>query len=337
MKKNNNLRVTGNSGRHIVFTHGRGCKPAPNVCLDIFFRALATGITADAPDERESLGRCTRSIAYYGDFTNELLTSADESYDEQLDVNDLENSLNELAGIDRKKGFGVKNYDRLPGKSAAREFAVSLFAPLVESIGLGKKVVAGRHKDLAEYWTTDGAYREAVLTRVRDAIVRALNADDNVILVSHGTGSIVAWDALWQLSHDPNHVESCRDLKLDLWITLGAPLGDELVKKQLLGADRKGRERYPTNVIAWHNVSAEDDYMSHDNTVGDDFRAMLTQRQISSIRDYHIYNMAIRYGRSNPHNVLGYLVHPRVSKIVSDWLRLVDGRALPKAPAADGS
>ena len=61
---------------------------------------------------------------------------------------------------------------------------------------------------------------------------------------------------------------------------------------------------------------------------------MLTQRQISSIRDYHIYNMAIRYGRSNPHNVLGYLVHPRVAKIVSDWLRLTDGRALPPEPEA---
>jgi len=147
--------------------------------------------------------------------------------------------------------------------------------------------------------------------------------------VTHGTGSIVAYDALWQLSHEPGYCEACNALKLDLWVTLGAPLGDGMVRKQLLGARERGRMHYPTNVLAWHNVSAEDDYMSHDNTVADDFKAMLSQRQISSIRDYRVYNMAIRYGKSNPHNVLGYLIHPRVTKIVADWLRLADGRALP--------
>jgi hypothetical protein len=54
--------------------------------------------------------------------------------------------------------------------------------------------------------------------------------------------------------------------------------------------------------------------------VSDDYKAMLKQRQISSIRDYRIYNMAVRYGRSNPHNLIGYLVHPRIAKIVNDWL-----------------
>ena len=72
--------------------------------------------------------------------------------------------------------------------------------------------------------------------------------------------------------------------------------------------------------------------MSHDNTVSDDFKSMLTQRQISSIRDYRIYNMAVRYGKSNPHNVVGYLVHPRVSTLVAEWLRKTDGRSLPKGP-----
>lgn len=323
-------KINGISGRAIVIVHGRGFTPPAEEQLRLFSRALESGIEQDCPDEMAAFAETSRYVAHYGDLTNDLLREAGGNYDEHLDVNDLRNALNELLVVDRKKGFGVKSYDRLPGKSAAREFAVSMFAPLIESIGLGKKVVAGRQKDLAEYWQPDSEYRHDVLARVREVIVNALQNDDRVTVISHGTGSIVTCDALWQLSHDPRYVDSCRDLKVDLWITLGSPLGDGMVQKQLLGSGQSGREKYPTNVLAWHNVSAEDDYMSHDNTVSDDYRAMLTQRQISSIRDYRIYNMAIRYGRSNPHNVLGYLIHPRVSKIIADWLRLTDGRSLPK-------
>jgi hypothetical protein len=74
-------------------------------------------------------------------------------------------------------------------------------------------------------------------------------------------------------------------------------------------------------VLTWRNVSAEDDYLCHDNTLADDYREMLNLRLVSSIRDYHIYNLAVRYGKSNPHSSLGYLIHPRVAKIVADWLR----------------
>ena len=30
--------------------------------------------------------------------------------------------------------------------------------------------------------------------------------------------------------------------------------------------------------------------------------------------------LAVRYGRSNPHNALGYLAHPRVSRALAKWL-----------------
>lgn len=325
-------QVAGECGRHIVFVHGRGFKPAAPTCLSLLWRALEAGVTLDVPEEQAALEESARTLAYYGDLTNALLGDGGDEYDEQLDVNDLENALNELKTLDRKKGFGVKNYDRLPGKSAAREFAVSLFAPIVESIGLGKKIVSGRHKDLGAYWEEGNEYRASALARVRDAICEALDSGDRVVLLSHGTGSIITWDALWQLSHEEQYAEPCRNQKVDLWITLGSPLGDTMVQKQLLGAGESGRTRFPANVIAWHNVSAEDDYLSHDNTVSDDFSGMLSQRQISSIRDYRVYNLAIRYGRSNPHNVLGYLIHPRVARIMTDWMRLVDGRSLPKAP-----
>jgi hypothetical protein len=43
--------------------------------------------------------------------------------------------------------------------------------------------------------------------------------------------------------------------------------------------------------------------------------------QISTIRDYRIYNLAVRYGKSNPHSSVGYLIHPRVAQIIASWLQ----------------
>ena len=195
----NTNQISGDSGRAIVFVHGRGFTPPANELLSLLSRSVENGVRQDVPDDLPTWESTTRYLAYYGDLSNGFLRASGDDYDEALDVNDMQNALNELIAIDRKKGFGVKHYDRLPGKSAARELAVSVFAPLIESIGLGKKVVAGRHKDLGEYWRVGGGYREATLERVRSVIADALANDDRVTLVSHGTGSIIAYDALWQL------------------------------------------------------------------------------------------------------------------------------------------
>jgi hypothetical protein len=327
---NDTTYISGNSDRSVIFVHGRNFKPAPGEYMDILNSALSAGIECDKSESLYSLAAVNKYLAYYGDLTNELLSGHDQFFDEQLDVSDLRSALHALKDIDRKKGFGVGKYDKLPGKSAVTEFAASVLAPVLSAVGLEKPLVASATKDLGAYWEKNSEFGAAVLDRVRKTIATALERNEHIMLVSHGTGSIVTFDALWQLSHDPAYSDKFPDSKIDCWLTLGSPLGDSMVRKQLAGADRKGRERFPTNVLAWHNVSAEDDYVCHDSTVADDFKAMLKQRQIGGIRDYRIYNLAIRYGCSNPHSIIGYLIHPRVSKIVSDWLTQSFGMKLPK-------
>jgi hypothetical protein len=67
-------------------------------------------------------------------------------------------------------------------------------------------------------------------------------------------------------------------------------------------------------------VAAVGDYISHDRTVRDDYRAMLEHGLIESIEDRRIYNLAVRYGKSNPHHGVGYLIHPTVIALIGDWL-----------------
>jgi hypothetical protein len=309
------------TGRTLVYVHGRHFKPSSDELMDISVAAMRAAIERDYPDAVDLFQGMHKRIAYYGDLSNEVLSEAGDSYDEALDVGDRRNALQSLCAIEKRKNFGVGRYDRLPGKTAIAEFAAGFAAPVLGSLGLLDKVISKLAADVGAYLSNANDFASRVRERVRTAICEAMDGESQVILVSHGTGCVVTYDALWQLSNDPQYKDLLAGQKIDLWLTLGAPIADNTVVRRLLGADKSGADRYPSNIVSWHNVSAEDDYMSHDNTVADDFKAMLKHKQISTIRDYRIYNLAVRYGKSNPHSSVGYLIHPRVAQIIASWLQ----------------
>ena len=61
---------------------------------------------------------------------------------------------------------------------------------------------------------------------------------------------------------------------------------------------------------------------------------MLKEHLVSAVNDHKIYNHAVRYGRSHPHCSIGYFIHPRVSKIIADWLK--SGAAVTPDPRTPG-
>jgi hypothetical protein len=305
----------------MIFVHGRDFKPAPEELLELEIAAVSAGLERDCPEMLVAFHSVAKRLAYYGDIGNAWLCDSGRRYDEKLDIGDRRRALQELRLLQKRKHFGLSRYERLPGKTALREFAADIAAPVLGSLGLAGALIGRVAADVGEYWNEQSDFGTRIRARVRSGIASALEQGQQVMLVSHGTGSIVTYDVLWQMSHHPDYAPRYGQLKIDQWLTLGAPLGDTTVRRRVFGAQAKGRGRYPTNVLTWHNVAAEDDYLCHDNTLADDYREMLSLRLVSSIRDYRIYNLAVRYGKSNPHSSMGYLVHPRVAKIVADWLR----------------
>ncbi len=300
--------------------HGRDFKPLEEDLLDISYRALRAGVRRDYPEQLQLLEDAQVDLAYYGDLTNAFLEEHGKRYDARLDIGDRRAAHAALRQIEPRKKFSIRQYDRVPGKSAVREFAADMLAPLLGAIGMTMPLVRFVSKDSAEYLTGKSDFADRVRERVRAKLCEALDRDGRVLLMSHGLGCLVAYDVLWELSHDEEFAPRYGKRKVEAWVTLGAPLGDMHIRKYLKGAEQQPEARFPTNVISWYNVAAEDDYTCHDNTLADDFKKMLHQRLVSSVQDYRIYNLAVRYGRSNPHSSVGYYIHPRVSKIVHDWL-----------------
>ncbi len=304
----------------MLLVHGRDFKPPLESLSDVCAAALRAGVERDYSEYLHLYDKIGVNLAYYGDLSNELLVSGAREYDHQIDMGDRSRALSDLRAIEARKRFGIRQYDCLPGKTAVPEFFANLIAPLCGVLGLTKSLVRRMSPDFAEYLAADSEYAAKVRARVRTELCGLLDRGDRVMLVTHGTGCVVVYDVLWQLSHDERFTAEYGDSKIDTWVTLGAPLGDNYIRKHLMGAKGESTS-YPKNVITWHNVSAEDDYTCHDNTLADDFKSMLQQHAVSTVQDYCVYNLAVRFGKSNPHSSVGYLIHPRMSKIIVDWLQ----------------
>jgi len=322
--------LSGPSNRSLLLVHGRDFKPGHEVYMDVSMAALRAGIERDYPDQLESFDVLQKHIAWYGDLSAEILLGCGKTYDADLDIGDRRNALDTLRQITPRKRFGIRQYDKLPGKSAIPEFIADVSVPVLGAVGLAMPLVGSVARDFAAYLDPKSDFADKVRERLRTELCGLMDRDDRIMLITHGTGSVVAYDVLWQLSHDPNLKERYGDKKVESWLTLGSPLGDRNVQKRLRGAKEKSKSRFPTNVISWHNVSAEDDYTCHDNTLADDYKTMLKQRLVSAVHDYRVFNLTIRYGKSNPHSSVGYYIHPRTSKILTDWMQSGDIKVTPK-------
>ncbi len=151
---------------------------------------------------------------------------------------------------------------------------------------------------------------------LKQELRQRLANNDKVLLIGHSLGSVIVYDTLWELSH-LEHLPG----KIDLFLTLGSPLGMNYVQHRLMGNSDTGKKKYPTNIRHWVNISSTGDVTALDRVFSDDFAPMLKLGIIDSIEDHHdgIYNFFHNEEGLNCHRSYGYLVNPAVGKVIADW------------------
>jgi len=306
------------AAKTLVFIHGRGFKPPKAVWRRLWLEALLHGIRRDRPECLPAFEAAHKEFAYFGDLSNPFLSEA-LGRPVPDDAEDRELCLMRLKRYNRTE-FREENYVVLPGYSPLKEAAADSLGALLGLLHVNDPLIGSVAPDVREYWNPGSAFG----SRLREPLVlplkRALNRGGEVLLVSHSLGSVIAYDTLWKFSRTGEYRIQYSDRKVDLWLTLGSPLGDETVKRHLKGSEASGARRYPSNVRRWINVAAEDDYVCHDQRIRDDFEEMTRLGLVDSVEDHRIYNLAVRQGRSNPHHSLGYLLHPGVAAAIADWV-----------------
>jgi hypothetical protein len=171
-------------------------------------------------------------------------------------------------------------------------------------------------RETYRYFSDDGGIGEQVRELLKAPLRRMLADGDRILIIAHSMGSVITYDALWELTHiekNPGQV--------DLFLTLGSPLGMRFTQKRLRGARERGTQRYPHCIRRWANLTAQGDLMALDPTLRDDYRAMLELGLIQSITDVNggIFNYFRNEEGLNVHRSYGYLVNPRVGEVIVRW------------------
>lgn len=304
----------------IFFIHGRNFKPPKGKLKKLWFDAVEWGFDRDFPPSKlAALKRTKKEFIYYGDISNRFLRKAlkkpasfktDDSVSRRATLNDLKQY--------RRNQFTKTRYKKVPGRSGAGETLADIFGGVAAFFRVSDPIIEAIAPDMREYWNFESQFGSDVRATLSVPLAKAIRNGHKILLVSHSLGTMIAYDTLWKFSHYSEY-RDIRHKKVDL-VTMGSPLADETVKRNLKGANASGSRRYPSNIRRWVNLAAEDDYIAHDEKVRNDFKAMLSRGLVRSIEDRRIYNLALRNGKSNPHHGVGYLIHPKAVDLIPHWL-----------------
>jgi hypothetical protein len=184
-------------------------------------------------------------------------------------------------------------------------------------------------RDLRRYVNNVDDIAEATRRLVKLPLRAAAKSGRPILLIGHSMGSVIAYDALWQLSQDPRE-----DVRIDLFLTLGSPLGERTIQRRLLSRGAAGAARWPRNIRRWVNIAAVGELTAMDMELANDYGDMVKLGLVEEIVDHKVYNYFHYNDELNVHSEYGYLVNEVTGRVIADWWRSVMAEAPASAPAA---
>jgi hypothetical protein len=173
-------------------------------------------------------------------------------------------------------------------------------------------------RDLRRYLHNQNEIAEHTRQMLKMPLRAAVEARRPILLIAHSMGSVIAWDSLWQMAHNERD-----QVRIDLLLTMGSPLGQRFIQRRLQGHQEAGEKRYPDSIHRWVNLSAVGDLTAVDPDLADDFAAMSQHGLVDSIEDYALHNYFRLDGDLNVHAEYGYLANSVTAKIIARWWQSV--------------
>ena len=194
-------------------------------------------------------------------------------------------SLNALLKQERHTKAAYKALLKAETDQRWMNEAASAISWVASLTGFSDNVIRRATADMGAY-LMERKTGSAIRRRLQTPLCKSLKDMHDICLISHSMGCIVSYDVLWKFSQ----MSEYRDVqasgnRVKLWLTLGNPLGEPGVRKNLYDADERDDGRYPKRIIdRWTNVSARDDFVSHDADIADDFNEMKKMKYVREIK-----------------------------------------------------
>ena len=181
---------------------------------------------------------------------------------------------------------------------------------------LANERIAVHLRDLDRYLNDVNGVAAHARRMLKAPLLAAAEGGHPVLLIAHSMGSVIAYDSLWELSQG-----DYADMRLDMLLTMGSPLGQRYMQKRLKGTDREGKDRYPSNIRHWKNLSAVGDLTALDPHFADDFGEMLELGLVERLEDEIMLTHFRLGGQLNVHAEYGYLVNEKTARTIVEWWR----------------
>lgn len=189
-------------------------------------------------------------------------------------------------------------------------------------------------QDTRRYFADEGGAGGRVRRMVADVLLEAWRTKRRILLAGHSLGSVICFDVLWELSRqDAGHGE------IDLFLSIGSPLGLRFVRQHLLGAGEHGPRRYPSGIRRWRNLAAIGELTALDRSLADTWAEMRTLGLVGEITDRLDLQTCFRDADGlNVHRCYGYMANPVLGATIAGWWReqppQVPGGAFRAVPRA---
>ena len=298
---------TVESGPLIIYVPGLLPKPEAGIHRDALLRCLLEGMRRFDPetaDDFEARQHCFDIVSWTYDFYGEhrdfdLDRSAIEALLEQTEPS--EQDVAEAVSWQRRLLRSIyKTGDLLP-------FLIPRLANEKLEVHL---------RDLRRYTRNARDIAEHIRRLLKVPLEAAAAAGRPILLIGHSMGSVIAYDALWQLSRREH-----KPVFVDLFLTMGSPLGQRFIQERLLGAREARERRYPSNIDRWVNIAAVGELTALDMDLNNDFHPMLDYGLVTEIIDREIFTWYRLKGVLNVHAEYGYLVNEVTARFIGDWWR----------------
>jgi hypothetical protein len=298
----------------IIFVPGLLPKPRPDLHRDSLLRCLVAGlrrtdsdVAAAVENEAASFELVSWTYDFYGEHRDiRLDAAAIDAVVEQPEANARD--IAEASAWTRRLTRWIYTLgDWLP-------FLIPHLASERMELHL---------RDLMRYEQNTHGVADHVRKLLKLPLLAAADSRRPVLLIGHSMGSVIAYDALWELTHEDRGPAA-----VDLLLTMGSPLGQRYIQRRIRGHDRSGKERFPGNIAHWKNLSAIGDLTAIDPWLANDFAEMVELGLVDGIDDELILNYFRLEGNLNVHAEYGYLANEKTAHTIARWWRGHD-RSLP--------
>ncbi len=297
----------------IIGIHGLSNKPSKELLEKWWKQSIAEGLQNTYPDDAP-------------DFKFELVYWADVIYEKPLDesVTDTNNSL--FLSEPYEKGLSRRKHAATEKRKKVNKSVLQFFSHFLLNKDLSINytyitdvIVHRYYRDLEAYYyrkKTIGKETTYIKGLIRKRLIRILKKyeKDEILLLAHSMGSIIAFDVLYSYG---------KDLNINTLLTFGSPLAFPVVIGKIAEEIKTGfpglkKLKTPESVKSkWYNFSDLEDKVAMYDQLSHDF----DKNSIGvKVVDFEVYNDYKTNKKKNPHKSFGYLRTEEIAKEVFEFI-----------------